>query len=298
MYKYSFSNEDTEKITEKTKNYSDLLSNFKNIDEKYDFTPNELNLQRKTFEGKTDDEIKDEAQRSLKEYKDTGLADIEKTYEDKKVSLDENIEDAKSQGESKKSETTSLYSSLKEDAKQDAIKRGLARSSIVINVLDAFNQNMINEYNKINEEISSKIQNLTSQKSLLDEQKQNALNSFDISYALKLSNKIDEINEKLKQEEQKVQEYNNQIAEKEAEYNSKQTDKALTYAKYIQQYGKSGLTVLKQDEKFTLAKNYFDTLSKDEALSELTNNKIFLSELGASNYTKLKIYIEGKENVG
>lgn len=294
MYKYSFTNEDTEKITEKTKNYSDLLQNFKKVDEKYNFTPNDLTLERKTFEGKTDDEVKDEAQRSLKEYKDTGIADIEKSYADKKTGLDENIQDTKEQGESKKQETLNLYSSLKDDAKQDAVKRGLARSSIVINVLDAFNQNMIDEYNKINEEISSKIQNLTTQKTLLDEQKQNALNSFDISYALKLSNKIDEINEKLKEQEQKVIEYNNQIAEKEAEYKSKQTDKSLTYAKYIQSYGKDGINVLKQDEKFTLAKNYLDGLTKEEALSELENNKVFASELGPSNYTKLKVFIEGK----
>lgn len=294
MYKYSFTNEDTEKITEKTKNYSDLLQNFKKVDEKYNFTPNDLTLERKTFEGKTDDEVKDEAQRSLKEYKDTGIADIEKSYSDKKTALDENIHDTKTQGESKKQETVDLYSSLKDDAKQDAVKRGLARSSIVINVLDAFNQNMIDEYNKINEEISSKIQNLTTQKTLLDEQKQNALNSFDISYALKLSNKIDEINEKLSEQQQKVIEYNNQIAEKEAEYKSKQTDKALTYAKYIQSYGKDGINVLKQDEKFTLAKNYLDGLTKEEALSELENNKVFASELGPSNYTKLKVFIEGK----
>lgn len=294
MYKYSFTNEDTEKITEQTKNYSDLLQNFKKVDEKYNFTPNDLTLERKTFEGKTDDEVKDEAQRSLKEYKDTGIADIEKSYADKKTGLDENIQDTKEQGESKKQETLNLYSSLKDDAKQDAVKRGLARSSIVINVLDAFNKNMIDEYNKINEEISSKIQNLTTQKTLLDEQKQNALNSFDISYALKLSNKIDEINEKLKEQEQKVIEYNNQIAEKEAEYKSKQTDKSLTYAKYIQSYGKDGINVLKQDEKFTLAKNYLDGLTKEEALSELENNKVFASELGPSNYTKLKVFIEGK----
>ena len=221
MYKYSFSSEDTDKITEKTKNYSDLLSNFKRVDEKYNFSDNQdLDLQQKTFQGKTDDEIKKQAQDSLQDYKQTGINDIEKSYDDKKSNLEKEIQLAKNSGEEKKKETSSLYSSLKEDAKQDALKRGLARSSIVINMLDAFDKNMLNEYKKINDDITSKIQNLSSQKSLLDEQKQNALNSFDISYALKLSNKIDEVNEKLKQEEQKILEYNNEIAEKEAAFTS------------------------------------------------------------------------------
>ena len=79
MYKYSFSSEDTDKITEKTKNYSDLLSNFKKVDEKYNFSDDsDLDLQRKTFQGKTDEEIKKQAQDSLKDYKQTGVDDIEK----------------------------------------------------------------------------------------------------------------------------------------------------------------------------------------------------------------------------
>ena len=73
MYKYSFSSEDTDKITEKTKNYSDLLSNFKKVDEKYNFSGDELNLERKTFKGKTDEEIEKQAKDSLQEYKETGI---------------------------------------------------------------------------------------------------------------------------------------------------------------------------------------------------------------------------------
>ena len=289
MYKYSFSSEDTDKITEKTKNYSDLLSNFKKVDEKYNFSGDELNLERKTFKGKTDEEIEKQAKDSLQEYKETGIQDIEKSYNDKKSNIDQQMQSLKDQGEEKKKETTSLYSSLKENAKQDALKRGLSRSSIVINILDAFDNNMINEYKKINEEISSKMQSLSNQKSLLDEQKQNALNSFDISYALKLSNKIDEVNEKLKQEEQKILEYNNEIAEKEAEYQAKQKDKALSYATYIEKYGKNSLNALKQDEKVAYAENYLMSLSKEEALDELNNNKVFTSELGPANYTRLKL---------
>ena len=289
MYKYSFSSEDTDKITEKTKNYSDLLSNFKKVDEKYNFSGDELNLERKTFKGKTDEEIEKQAKDSLQEYKETGIQDIEKSYDDKKSNIDQQMQSTKDQGEEKKKEAISLYSSLKENAKQDALKRGLSRSSIVINILDAFDSKMINEYKKINEEISSKMQSLSNQKSLLDEQKQNALNSFDISYALKLSNKIDEVNEKLKQEEQKILEYNNEIAEKEAEYQAKQKDKALSYATYIEKYGKNGLNALKQDEKVAYAENYLMSLSKEDALDELNNNKVFTSELGPANYTRLKL---------
>ena len=113
-----------------------------------------------------------------------------------------------------------MYSKLKQDASSDALKRGLARSSIVINVLDAFDKGYIEEINKINNEIQSKITSLEGQKSLLDEQRQSALNAFDINYALKLSSKIDDINKELYEQEQKVIEYNNQIAQKEVRNNN------------------------------------------------------------------------------
>ena len=193
--------------------------------------------------------------------------------------------------EAQKEETKNMYQTLKKDASNDATKRGLARSSIVINILDAFDQNMIDEINKINEEISTKVESLNNQKSLLSEQRQNALNAFDISYAVELSTKIDEINEKLAEEEQKVIEYNNQIAEKEAEYESKRNQDTLDRAEFIEKYGEDAIQNLKQDEKFEIALNYLNKLSKSEALSELETNRTYSYELGPTNYNRLKILI-------
>ncbi|MBO5884671.1 MAG: hypothetical protein J6Q51_02640, partial [Clostridia bacterium] len=257
MYQYTFSNKDTETITEKTKNYSNLLDEFKQIDKKFSsLDDSELNLEKKSFEKLSDEQIKQQAENNLFDYKQSSIQNINDEYATKTDDIDQNIKQTEQSATSQKNEAKQLYSSLKQDAAKDAVKRGLARSSIVINILDAFDQGMIEEYNKINQEISTKIDSLNSKKQLLDEQKQNALNAFDISYAVKLSNKIDEINKELNEQEQKVIEYNNQIAQKEAEYEAKRKQNALDYAEYIQKNGTDTIVQLKREEKYNLAKEY------------------------------------------
>ena len=244
----------------------------------------------------TDDEIASKAENSLSEYKNNELDNINSTYDTKNQTIDTQIEDAKTDATARKDEAKELYSSLKQQASNDAVKRGLSRSSIVINILDAFDQNMIKEYNKIKEEITSKIDSLNNEKNLLTEQKQNALNAFDIAYAVKLSEKIDEINKNLLEEEQKVIEYNNEIAQKEAEYEANRKKDALEYATYVEKYGYDGIEKMKQQEKYLLAKDYLMSLSKEEALDELNSNRVYNSELGSINFNKLKVLLTERKD--
>ena len=297
MYQYTFSNKDTEELTEKTKNYSNMLQGFEDVDKKFSSQDEgSLNLEKKTFEKLSDEEIAKKAENSLSDYKNSELENINSSYDDKKQSINEEINTTKTDGEAQKNETKKLYSSLKQEASNDAVKRGLSRSSIVINILDAFDQNMIKEYNKINDEITSKIDSLNNQKNLLNEQRENALNAFDITYAVKLSNKIDEINQSLLEEEQKVLEYNNQIAQKEAEYEAERKQNALDYAEYVEKYGYEGIEKMKQEEKYQIAKDYLMSMSKEEALNELNSNRLFNSELGSINFNKLKVLLSERKD--
>lgn len=289
MYSYTFSQDDTNKVTQKTQDYSNMLDEFKKVDDKYDLTTDEVSFEKKTFTKPSDEEIKTSAQNSLEDYKQTSLKNIEDDYNEKSADISSQIDELSKSAQSQKQEAKDLYSSLKQDASNDATKRGLARSSIVVNILDAFDQNMLNEINKINEEITAKVDSLNNQKTLLSEQRQNALNAFDISYAVELSTKIDEINQELAEQEQKVIEYNNEIAEKEAEYESKRNQDTLDRAEFIEKYGDDAILELKQSEKYKIALDYLNSLSKDEALNELDTNRTFTYELGPSYYNRLKV---------
>ncbi len=296
MYSYTFSKDDTDKLTKKTQDYSNMLDEFKKVDDKYNLTTDTVTFEKQTFTKPTDEEIKTSAKNSLEDYKQTSLKNIESDYNEKSTNISNQIDELNKSANSQKQETKNLYSSLKNDASNDALKRGLARSSIVINVLDAFDQNMIDEINKINEEIGSKVESLNNQKLLLSEQRQNALNAFDISYAVELSTKIDEINAALAEQEQKVIEYNNEIAEKEAEYEAQRNKDTLDRAEFIEKYGEDAILSLKQNEKYEIALNYLNSLPKEEAINELDTNRTYSYELGPTYFNRLKVNIEEREN--
>jgi len=295
MYTYTIPDEQTEQIAQKTKKYSDLLNTFKAVDEKYRPSQSELTLQRKTFEKPSDEQIEKQAKNSLEEYKQVGRQDIMDEYDKKSLDIDTKIENEKNSGDAQKLETKQMYESLKDSASKDAIKRGLARSSIAINILDAFDKDMVSQINKLNEQIQSKVTSLNGQKELYDKQRQSALNAFDISYALKLTEKIDSINKQLAEQEQKVIEYNNQIAEKEAEYEAKRSKNNLELATYLSKYGQEAYDNMKREEKFEYAKEYLLSLPKQEALAELETNTMLASELGAKYFNKLKLFVNSNK---
>ena len=276
MYTYKFTDEQSDKI----KKQSNLFDEFKNVDKKYSFDNSNITLDRMEYEAPSIEEVKQSAVDSLGSYLDSGKKNIENEYESKVADINSLQSANKENLISQKNDIKSTYDELKQNASEDSIKRGLARSSIIVNVLEAFDNKMLDDYANLDKEYTKKFQELEEEKSLLESQKQSALNSFDISYATKLNDKIEEINKEIEEKEKEVLEYNNQIAEKEAEYKLDQQKRNQELLEYIGKYGSTALNRVKENEKYNLALSYFMSLDKDEALAELLNNDQYKVELG------------------
>ena len=276
MYTYKFTDEQSDKI----KKQSNLFDEFKNIDKKYSFDNSDITLDRMEYQAPTKEEVEQSAIASLGSYLDSGKKDIENEYESKVSDINKLQSTNKDNLISQKNDLKETYQELKQNASEDSIKRGLARSSIIVNVLEAFDNKMLEDYANLDKAYTQKFQELEEEKSLLESQKQNALNSFDISYATKLNEKIEEINKEIEEKEKEVLEYNNQIAEKEAEFKLDQQDRNQELLEYIGKYGSTALNRVKENEKYNLALSYFMSLDKDEALAELLNNDQYKIELG------------------
>lgn len=296
MYKYVFSDEDSEKIDKKVSLTNDLMSKFDDVDKKYsvaerEVTKTPLNLEKMEFTAPTNEEVKKSAENSLFEYKNESLQKINDDFDSatKKINID--LENEKQAFSSRKDELENLYGSLKKDASDDAVKRGLARSSIIVSKLEAFDKGMLDSYLELDKEYQKKFSDLNSEKSLLEMQKQNALSSFDIAYAVKLEEKINDINSEIAKEEEKVLKYNNEIAEKEAEYEKEleelqnkiiREDRQdnLDLIEYLTKEGVVAYDDLKAREKYEYAYEKLKGLSKEEALNELKNNVDYSKHLG------------------
>ncbi|MBE7075289.1 MAG: hypothetical protein E7376_04855 [Clostridiales bacterium] len=302
MYQYIIDDETTKKVKDLTNVSKSVLEQFNEVDEKYATNKKhiDLNLQKLEHKVPTQQEVENKAKTSLNNYKNENLEQINNNYFNKSQQIDDSIEQIKSSTAEQKNDIVNTYSQIKNDAENDAIKRGLARSSIIVNKLENYNKGMLNELSVLASKSNDKIDVLNTQKSTLELEKESALNAFDIEYAIKLQEKIDSINEAIAKNEEAVIKYNNEISQLEAKWNEEQEQQRLENAKseaeYFSKYGTYVIDTIKYNEKYNIAKKYFNSLDKQTAINELTGNLAYLENLGDTNYKKLLQEIKSRDN--
>lgn len=301
MFQYSFDNDTTKKVQDSTSKTKSVLEQFDQVDKKYttgNKTNSNISLQKIEYSAPTEQEILQKAQNSLSDYKTKGIEAIESDYKTQSEQLDKSIQSVKDDQTDKAKSIVDAYSKAKQEASNDAVKRGLARSSIIVNKLDNYNNNMLNNLAVLSSQSSEKIDSLTTQKNTLELEKNNALKSFDIAYAVKLQDKIDSINEDISKTQQSVLKYNNEIAELEAKWNrdNEQEDyeREMEMSKFVANQGTFVIDTLKRNEKYQIAKDYFKDLDKQVAITELTTNSIYKENLGDVMYNKLLKELKGE----
>ncbi len=306
MYEYKFSDGEGMKTSAE-----ELKDKIKNIDDKYkldltfDSTKDDisLNLERQKYSRPSDEDIRKQAEDSLKSYEDKEQKGIENEYADGNRKLDEESQKLGGDFESQSKKIEQTYENAKESNKNTFIRRGLSRSSIMQENLKNLDERKNAAQDTLAKELKQNLEKITIERDLLETQKQSALESFNIAYAVKLSEKINKLTESAKQAEDAVAKYNNQLEEKEKkfalsqqEHNIKQDNQKLKDNKfvldYINEYGRVGLDWLIAKEKLTAAKDSIKGLSKEQALAQIERDG-YRDILGDSVYKSLINYVKG-----
>lgn len=306
MYEYKFSDGEGMKTSAE-----ELKDKIKNIDDKYkldltfDSTKDDisLNLERQKYSRPSDEDIRKQAEDSLKSYEDKEQKDIENEYAAGNRKLDEESQKLGGNFESQSKKIEQTYENAKESNKNTFIRRGLSRSSIMQENLKNLDESKNAAQDTLAKELKQNLEKITIERDLLETQKQSALESFNIAYAVKLSEKINKLTESAKQAEDAVAKYNNQLEEKEKkfalsqqEHNIKQDNQQLKDNKfvldYINEYGRVGLDWLIAKEKLTAAKDSIKGLSKEQALAQIERDG-YRDILGDSVYKSLINYVKG-----
>ena len=107
-------------------------------------------LKPETYEGKTDEQIKAEAEKAYKPSYESEKKQAETDYEEKKAKADKEYEKSEKTAAEKAEKALNDYAAETENAKNDAVKRGLSRSSIIGGLIDEIEKSKA-EYQK-NEE--------------------------------------------------------------------------------------------------------------------------------------------------
>jgi len=184
------------------------------------------------------------------------------TMENKKNSLLENL----------KEQTKLLddfYEARKKEAEKQALKRGLARSSIIMGKIEGFDREKIDRQSGLSDKTAKSVIDLDAGIEKLQKELKSALDSYELEHAADISKKITELEKQREKEIQEVIKYNNTVQEKEVKY---------------QESGKGasgdGDPVLKKEEKLAAVKKYLDTLPKADATEFIKNNDVLKEHLG------------------
>lgn len=173
-------------------------------------------LNEKTYDAPTDEEIIKTATDEEKANTARKKQAAEAVAEEKKAALD--LQKAGYENYAKESEKriSDSYEAAKNNASDEAIKRGIARSSIISEQLKDFDEAKIKDVENAYATAREKIAEADEKIGSLTEELSKAVASYDMEEAVKINERINSLKEERTKKQNEVTEYNNALKEKRA----------------------------------------------------------------------------------
>ena len=243
---------------------------------------------------------------SDEEIENIAKSEADKYYNNKYNEINENLESDKKQLESTKNEYISsaeqninqiaeIYNASKKNIENDALKRGLGRSSIVGERLENLESEKSGQESEVYKALNQNLSDINIKISELEAQKASALNELDVEKAVVLNDKLNElINERTKKQEE-VTNFNNEIQEKINSYN---TARNKTLNQYLSEYADVTTGKLNDDDynrikseeylsRYNAAYDFYRFYPTDMARQMIKDNTMLKNYLGESYYETL-----------
>ena len=266
--------------------------------------PESLGLEKKEYKMPTEEELMSLAEQT---YRDDYLADVNSAQEkskQKQLDFEQDIETQKEKAEQGKK---SVFQSLVDDVEKilnRANEQGILRSSIVKNVVSDKENEVEDKAKDIEIESQTKIDQLLQQIENVKQQAEQTLESLKQKNQEKVATKYQSLIENAQKEKNKVDEYNNTVAQKEQEYlvqkalaeeelAKSETERAKNVAEIYAKLGRTGVEEVKMEEKIQIAKDFLDSLDKNDALRVLTKTDVFREQFD-EYYEMLVNYVKNK----
>jgi hypothetical protein len=262
-----------------------LLEELEGIDGKYNISnsdisyPDTLGLEKMENTPLSDEEIERMAREQLIDKQLSGVNSINDDADRRLNDLDDKKSAETASIAAQIEELQRLYEQRKKEAEKDALKRGLARSSIIMNKIEDFDGNKIKDTEQLNSALGDALVKIDFNIASLETQRAKALSDFDISFAAELSGKIDALKKERQEKIDETLKYNNTVTEKESKYQADKDDaqrkaqqQAMeNYLKLAEAQSRGDTDAINKlilDEKVVKVKAYYDKLSPQEALND------------------------------
>ena len=259
--------------------------------------PSGTEYEKMTYDAPTDEEISTQAITALSEYLSKGLSAIESENNAKRDEYGKNKQALASALDGGSVSLDSTYDDAVKRASNDALKRGLARSSIAVNTVGALEgerakskADLVQKYNASVSDIDAKI-------NALESERVKAINDFNIAYTVKVSEQIEKLKAERDEKQAEVIKYNNEIAKTQnkeridrAKAESELYSEALAHKEAENKLTDNPSNAQKENEYqqiYTLLREQLSQLDATTARNEVVNNPLFRNYLSTAYYYRL-----------
>ena len=280
-----------------------LENELKKIDEQFDlYKTNSYNLQKDVgytplnYTPLTDDEIKKYASDSLAEYRLLNLKQINDGASRTAADLASSKSGLETAAGKKQQEIDAHYDAAKQAGSNDALKRGLARSSVIVNKLNALETSKAQAKTDVSQSLFDSIAQIDGKLNELETARLNALDDFDIVYAAKLGAEIQKLTGDRQDRLDQVVQYNNALKAAEAQYglDYAKTDSSLNKDVFNQNAAIAENDLIAKiqesvyEQKYGVVSSYLNGMTASDAVKDLTDRKEFyIAQLGKNGYDKM-----------
>ncbi len=300
----------TKQLEELEKQYQKYLNSQKkdvNLDELF---PPTLGLEKIEFTPESDQSITDRANAEISANKTKDVGKTESKYSSKISDVEKDMFSATVDKHEKDDEIYKAFTQQKKNQRNDSIKKGMARGSVLTSLLDDIVADETKSYEEVESAYISTIQSLNKEMEALEIERDKAMNELDLKYATELKEKIAELKEDRDAIVAKYTKYNNSVDEKERNYAIQRQEDIAKYLdeqrkdqakreeeqrQYEAKYGYSGEKLKNYSERYNLAFEFYMSLSADiaaEALAASPNMKFYLGNY----YDKLMDELVKRQN--
>lgn len=216
---------------------TNLIQSFEQANQKHSKEINLLKDKKNTLtlggEGVAEKLATDE----LEPYKTTNTQTIQDKYNKKQENLDQKSIQSQNSFNEKLSSLNEKYENNQKNLNETALNSGWKHSTIYQKQMKQLENDFNTSKNDLTSSYNQSQAEIEFQKTLLETEKQNALKNFDISYAQKLSKKIEELTSSAsRQNKSEISKVDTRLSQLQDMVNQ---DKALSVINYLNTYSKA-----------------------------------------------------------
>ena len=249
--------------------------------------PDSLNLTEKALDDTTNEQITQQVNKKHNPEKELGIEEITATSEEKSQAVEGKKADVISDDEAKVNAIEKEHFNARQSAEDDALRRGISSSSIYDEQLDYIDDSQVQALETQRRATQDAISALDMQIELLNQKLQRDLADFEIAHAAKVSKEIDKLIAERDRQNAAAISYNNTIKEKEAAYQEKRRQLIEQRQKeqeekerYELEHGYTGYKKENYLKRYELAREYYKSKTRDDALEELRGDATAQKYLG------------------